>query len=370
MKIKDVRAYTLSYPLKKPWRIAGLAMSEMVATIVEVESDTGLIGYGEALTRLGPGVTREVVHAILKPVLIGADPLDVDVLWERMFRTMMARGHWKGFMIEAISGVDIALWDLNGKILGKPAATLLGGCHHEKLEAYASSIMIMDTADMVTEAKSLVDQGFKKIKFKIGRGVEEEYDYLKAAREALGPGIGIMVDANCGYSLEAALRLGAKLPDLDVLWFEEPVPPHHNDSYARLVESLSVPVVAGECEFTRWGFRDLIVHGKVPVIQPDIGRCGGFTEARKIAALASAHGVAVAPHTGASGAVCIAAAIQFAASLSNLSIYEHMYPENPLREDLLKEPALACVNGFIQVPAGPGLGIEIDPEKLEKYMRP
>jgi D-arabinonate dehydratase/D-galactarolactone cycloisomerase len=285
-----------------------------------------------------------------------------------MFSTMMARGHWKGYMIEAISGIDIALWDLNGKALGKPAAALLGGIHHETLEAYASSVMIMDTDAMIAEAKSLVDMGFGKIKFKIGRSAEEDYAYLRAAREALGPDIGIMVDVNCGYSLESALRLGAKLPGLDVLWFEEPVPQHHYESYARLVESLSVPVVAGECEFARWGFRDLILAGKVPVIQPDIARCGGFTEARKIAALASAHGVSVAPHTGASGAVSIAASVQFAASLSNLHIFEHMYPENPLRDDLLVEPVLACEKGRIQVPTGPGLGIEIDPSKVQKYM--
>lgn len=368
MKISDVRAYTLTCPLKKPWRIAGLTMSEMMATIVEVESDNGLVGYGEALTRLGPGVTKEVVNAILKPVVIGADPLNVDVLWERMFSTMMSRGHWKGFMIEAISGVDIAVWDLNGKILGKPVATLLGGRHHETLQAYASSVMIMDAADMVEEAKSLVKRGYNKIKFKIGREVEEDFEYLRAAREAVGPDIGIMADVNSGYSLESTLRLGGMLPPLNILWLEEPIPPQDLDGYARLSECLSVPVVAGESEFTRWGFRDLIVRGKVPVIQPDIARCGGFTEARKIAALASAHGVTVAPHTGASGAVCIAAAVQFAASLSNLYIFEHMYPENPLREDILKEPVLDCENGFIKVPTGPGLGIEIDARRLREYM--
>ena len=368
MKITDVRAYSLACPLEKPWRISGLTMSEMTATVVEVEADGSLVGFGESLTRLGPGVAREVITAILKPVLIGADPLQVDVLWERMFSTMMSRGHWKGFMIEALSGVDIALWDLAGKILDQPVSTLLGGRHHEELEVYASSVMIMDTDDMVAEARYLVEQGYKNIKFKIGQGVEKDIEYLRAARQAVGPDIGIMVDLNSGYSLEAALRLGAKLPELNILWLEEPVPPQHNASYARLSESLSVPVVGGESDFTRWGFRDIIIQGKVPIIQPDIARCGGFTESRKIAALASCHGVSVAPHTGASGAVCIAAAIQFAASLSNLHIFEHMYPANPLREDLLTEPVIDCHNGLIKVPSGPGLGIEIDRDKINKYL--
>jgi L-alanine-DL-glutamate epimerase-like enolase superfamily enzyme len=156
---------------------------------------------------------------------------------------------------------------------------------------------------------------------------------------------------------------------LNILWFEEPVPPQDLEGYARLSESLRIPVVGGESEFTRWGFRDLILRGKVPVIQPDIARCGGFTEARKIAAFASACGVTIAPHTGASGAVSIAAAVQWASSLSNLYIFEHMYTENPLRTEILKDPVLECHDAVIKVPGGPGLGIEIDKNKMKKYMK-
>jgi L-alanine-DL-glutamate epimerase-like enolase superfamily enzyme len=369
MKISDVRAYTLSAPLKKPWKIAGMLMKEMTATIVEVETGDGLIGYGEALTRLGPSATTEIIDSILKPVLVGSDPMEVDVLWERMFSTMKGRGHWKGFMIEAISGVDIALWDILGKALGQPVCKLLGGCHQKKLETYASSIMLQEENEMVKDAVDLVSQGFQKIKVKVGFGVERDSKNIKAIRDAVGPDIGIMVDANCGYSLEAALRFGKIMETLDVIWFEEPVPPYDLEGYEKLNSTLRIPVVAGECEFTRWGFRDLILRGKVPIIQPDIARCGGFTEGRKIGSLASTHDITVAPHTGASGAVCIAAAVQFSASLSNFHIYEHMFPENPLREDILKEPVLECKEGFVHVPEGPGLGIEIDPGKLKRYLR-
>lgn len=369
MKIQDVRAYTLSVPLRKPWKIAGITMSEMTAGVVEVETDTGLVGYGEALTRLGPEATCEIVRSILKPVVLGADPMKIDVLWEKMFATMKSRGHWKGFMIEAISGVDIALWDLLGKALNQPVSTLLGGRYRENLEAYASSIMLMDRSEMVREAQDLVQQGFKKIKVKIGLDVETDWGNIRAIREAVGPQIGIMLDANSGFSTEEAIRLGTRLEPLDILWIEEPVPPYDLEGYARLSETLRIPIAAGESEFTRWGFRDLILRGKVSVIQPDITRCGGFTEGRKIAALASAHGVRIAPHTGASGAISIAAAVHYAASLPDLYIYEHMYTENPLREDLLKDPVLACEKGIIRVPEGPGLGIELDPRKVKKYRR-
>jgi D-galactarolactone cycloisomerase len=367
MRIADIRAYTLSAPLDKPWKIAGVVMAEMTATIVEVETDQGLIGYGEALTRLGPSAVCEVITSILRPALIGADPMDVDVLWERMFATMKSRGHWKGFMIEAISGVDIALWDIIGKALNQPVSRLLGGRHHEKLEAYASSIMLMDRQEMAKEARDLVRKGFRKIKVKLGLGVETDCGNIRAIREATGPDIGIMLDANCGYNTEEALRLGVLLEPLNILWMEEPVPPYDLEGYARLSETLRIPIAGGESEFTRWGFRDLILKGKVSVIQPDIARCGGFTEARKIAALASSLGVPVAPHTGASGAVSIAAAVHWASSLSDFYIYEHMYTENPLRTEILKEAILEFQGGFVKVPAGPGLGIEIDKEKMKRY---
>jgi D-galactarolactone cycloisomerase len=368
MRITDIRAYTLSTPLDKPWRIAGLVMAEMTATMVEVETDNGLVGYGEALTRLGPSAVREVILCILKPVLMAADPMDVDVLWERMFSTMKSRGHWKGFMIEAISGVDIALWDILGKALNQPIARLLGGRHPENLEAYASSIMLMDRPEMVREAKELAQRGFRKIKVKLGLGVETDFGNIKAIRQAVGPDVGIMVDANCGYTAGDALRLGVMLEPLNILWFEEPVPPYDLDGYARLSDALRIPVAGGESEFTRWGFRDLILRGKVSIIQPDITRCGGFTEGRRIAALAGAHGIPVAPHTGASGAVSIAAVVQFSSSLSNLCIFEHMYTENPLREDILKVPVLECEKGFVHAPGGAGLGIDIDQSKLSRYL--
>ncbi len=369
MKITDVRAYTISAPLAKPWKIAGLVMSEMTATLVEVEADNGLTGYGEALTRLGPSAAREIVTSILKPIVVGEDPLKIDVLWERMFSTMKSRGHWKGFMIEAISGVDIALWDLAGKAFRQPVSTLLGGRHREKLEAYASSIMLMDRQEMVKEAVDLVRRGYRKIKVKIGLGAEADLGNIRAIREAVGPDIGIMLDANCGYAAEEALRLGVSLEPLNILWLEEPVLPQDFEGYARLSGALRIPIAAGECEFTRWGFRDLLQRGKVSVIQPDISRCGGLTEGRKIAALASAYGVPVAPHTGASGALSIAAAVHFASSLGNFYVYEHMYTENPLRTDILKDPILEFRDGCVGVPTGPGLGIEIDKEKVEKFLR-
>jgi L-alanine-DL-glutamate epimerase-like enolase superfamily enzyme len=370
MKITDVKVYALSAPINDPYRIAGHTINDVTATLVEIESDTGLRGYGEALTRLGPTVAREVVSVILKPILMNADPMNVDVLWERMFATMSYRGHWKGFMLEAMSGVDIALWDLMGKALNQSVSSLLGGRHREEVEAYGSSILHKDRAAMVEEAHDVVQQGYRKLKVKVGMGVETDFANVKAIREAVGPDIGIMLDANSGYDAETSLKLGYLIEPLDIIWLEEPVPPYDYEGYRKLSERLRVPIVGGECEFTRWGFRDLIIRGKVAMIQPDICRCGGFTEGRKIAALASAHGIAIAPHYGASSAVSIAASLHYAASLSNLFVVEQMFTENALREGILKDPILRCVDGKMTVPTGPGLGIELDFDKINEYLLP
>ena len=223
---------------------------------------------------------------------------------------------------------------------------------------------------MVEEAHDVVRHGYRKIKVKVGMNVETDFANVKAIREAVGPDIGIMLDANSGYDAETSLKLGYLIEPLDIIWFEEPVPPYDYEGYRRLSERLRVPIAGGECEFTLWGFRDLIIQGKVAMIQPDICRCCGFTEGRKIAALASAHGISIAPHYGASAAVSIAASLHYAASLSNLFIVEQMFTENALREGILKEPVLRCVEGKMAVPTGPGLGIELDFDKINKYLLP
>jgi L-alanine-DL-glutamate epimerase-like enolase superfamily enzyme len=232
---------------------------------------------------------------------------------------------------------------------------------------YASSLLFKPVNELVREAERLAAQGFKGIKLKIGQGVEADIRNVQAIRKALGEGVKLMVDANCSYDTLTAMQLGRRLEAEGVAWFEEPVAPENLDGYVKLCQALDMPVAGGETEFTRWGFKEILTRQAMDIIQPDIGRVGGFSEARNIAALASAFDVPVGPHTGASAAVTIAASLQWAAALPNMLIFEHMYPPNPLREELLVEALPIPKNSEVEVPQKPGLGIEVDERAIERF---
>ena len=368
MKIVDVETIKLAAPLKEPWRIANIEFNTMYSNIVKVTTDEGYVGIGESLVRFAPDATHSIIQE-LKPVLIGKDPFDIESLWEKMFSIMRSRGHSKGFMIEAISGVDIALWDLIGKVLKLPVYKLLGGCFRERIEVYASSLLFKNTDVLVKEAIELVDEGFTSIKLKIGRNSETDIKNVKTIRDALGYNIKLMVDANGAYGFHTALKLGRKLERYEVYWFEEPLPPYDTHNYVKLSEKLDIPIAAGESEFTRYGFRDLLVSKAVNIIQPNVSRAGGLSECKKIATMASAFNIPYAPHTGASSSVCIVASLHLAACIQNFLIFEYMYPPNPLKDELLLKPAFKLKDGYITVPTKPGLGIELNENTISKYQK-
>ncbi len=367
MKVTNVEPIIVSAPLDEPWKIGSAVFATMSATLVRVDTDEGISGIGECLVRFSPEAAAAVVDKILKPVVVGRDPFEVELIWDKMYNVMRGRGHSKGFMLEAISGVDLALWDIMGKALGQPVHRILGSYGRTQLPVYASSLLFKPTDVLVKEAESLAAQGYTAMKLKVGQGTKTDLQNVRAIRRALGEDITLMTDANCCFDTLSALRFGRKLEAEGIYWFEEPVAPENLDGYAKLAHALEMAVAGGESEFNRWAFKDLFVREAIDIIQPDVGRCGGFTEARKIAAVASAFDVPVAPHTGASSAVSVAAAMQWSASLPNMLTFEFMYPPNPLRENLLIEPLPPMRNGFIDVPQKPGLGIELDPKAIAKY---
>ncbi len=367
MRVTAVEPIILCAPVKEPWHIGTAVYDKMHSLLVKVETDEGVTGYGEGLVRFSPEVSATIVDKLLAPVVVGQDPFNVELIWDRMYSLMRGRGHSKGFMLEAMSGVDMALWDLMGKALGQPVHRLLGSYGRTKLPVYASSLLFKPLDQLVREAEGLASQGYDAMKLKVGQGIETDMRNVREIRRALGEGVRLMVDANCAFDTLQALQLGRQLEAAGVYWFEEPVAPENLDGYAKLAQALDMPVAGGETEFNRWAFKELFVRNAIDIIQPDLGRCGGFTEARKIAAVASAFDIPVAPHTGASSAISIAASIQWAASLPNLLTFEVMYPENPLRDELLIEPLPAMKGGYIEVLQGPGLGIKIDPKAIERF---
>lgn len=355
--------------------LAHTVFGEYRTVLVKVVTKDGVEGWGECMSRLAPLATAAIVD-YLAPVVVGRDARDIGVIWDLLYGTMMNRGHQRGFFVEAISGIDIALWDVLGKSTGEPVHRLLGGAHRDRLPAYASSLRFRPMPDTKAKIDELLASGLTAMKLKIGRDAHDpcaDLSFVSEVRDYVGGDIRLMVDANCGYDLGTATVVARELERLGIYWFEEPLPPGEMDDYRRLADRTSVRIAAGEAEFTRWGFRKLLQHGGISVVQPNATRSGGVSECMKIAALASAHGVPYAPHTGSSSAVCMAVGIQLAAALPNLLIYEYMVSDwsasqpNPLRHRLLQEDVEVLDNGTVLVPQRPGFGIAIDTDIVDRY---
>ncbi|MCS7115936.1 MAG: mandelate racemase/muconate lactonizing enzyme family protein [Nitrososphaerota archaeon] len=381
MKIVDILVYPLYAEAKgaiSGYLPYGDELSKKVrkgysACFVKVVSDEGLFGYGESLTREVPQATAKIIEKLIKPIIIGKDPLEIEVLWEMIFSALKTRGHYKGYFIEAMSGVDIALWDLKGKYLKQPVHMLLGGKFRSELKAYASSILFDKPENMARRAREWVDEGHDQIKVKVGMGVERDIMNLRAIRREVGNGVEIMVDANSAYNFTKALRLGKVLESMEISWFEEPVPPYDLEGYKQLKRKLDVPICAGESHFTRYDFKELIMNEAIDIVQPDISRAGGITECMKIANLARTFNLPYTPHIGLSGAGCRAASIQLSASLPEdtfltYEIYDIKESPNPLANEILHSPIEIFSKGHIKVVDEIGLGLKVNEERLKLYM--
>ena len=376
VKIAAVRTHRLAAKVARPFTSSrGWLYTQRTALLVEIETDAGITGWGECY---GPAaVAQSVVDSLLGPRILGRDPFDVEVIWEELYNRVKDYG-LSGMTVAGISGIDIALWDIVGKACGKPVHKLLGGAFRTELQAYATGLYFHDmdrlTEDAVAEAEGYARAGFRAIKMKIGLGdLARDTARVGAVRAAIGPAIALMVDANHCFTVSNAIRLGRRLEELNVGWFEEPISPEDIDGYIEVSRALDLAVAGGENAFTRWGFRDLIARRAMDIVQPDVCAAGGLTECKKIAALASAHGVECIPHAWGS-AVGLAATLHFLAALPDQPpslrpfppLLEFEQEENPFRDHLAKEP-IAQRNGIVRVPEGPGLGIEIDRAVVERY---
>lgn len=358
------------YPAR--WRMRASYSDTLNTVIVRVTSDTGLVGYGEAKAPVTPEATREIVRDLLAPVVMGADPLDIEVLWERMYSTMRLRGHQSGFLLEALSGVDIALWDLAGKALGVPVYKLLGGAYRERIKIYASGLPGLkrgyDTAaagDLQRAARELVGRGFKALKLGIGFGVDVDAETVRLVRDAVGGEVLVFCDAAGNYDVAQAGALGRLLEHHHVGWLEAPIPPENLDGHATLARALDLPI-ATDLLVSRYQVRDFLVRGALDVVQPDVCRAGGLTECRRIACLADVFGAGLAPHVSIGSAIQFAATAHLAAAISNFVIMEYWIGENPLGDSVLRTP-LVIEDGMLTVPAGPGLGLDLIEERLLRY---
>lgn len=378
MKIVDIRTYVLSTPLDEPFAFSMGWVRRRSTMIVEVITDEGISGWGESLCHglQPPEIAEVIVHAALKPIVVGQDPFDVDVLWERMYNLTRPYGQ-KGAVINAISAIDIAIWDCQGRALGKPVHKLLGGAYRTEIQPYATGFYRVEgrsyPGDAVLEARRHVKNGFTAMKLKTGFGVEVDIDYILAVREGIGPGPKLMIDANHAFNVASARRILRAIEPADIHWFEEPISPEDIDGYRELKNLTGIYLAAGENEFTKIGFREWIARRAVDILQPDLCSAGGFTECRKISALAQAWHMTIIPHVWASG-IGLAASLQFVATLPPAPLalnpiepmLEYDQSSHPFRQDLIFG-AITMQDGKVQIPSAPGIGVEINREIIERY---
>jgi len=309
----------------------------------------------------------------LTDLVIGEDPHDVVVLWERMYAGMRVRGHRAGFYLEAISGIDIALWDLIGKTSNKPIYQLLGGCFRNPVRVYASGLPALSYdmpeeafEQLAMDATDLKDRGYTGLKMAIGRGFKGDLKSIRKVRETLGDDFLIYTDAAGVYDRAQAMQIGYELQELGCMWFEMPTAPEDVAGYGEIAKALRIPI-ATDSLTSRYETAEFIRAGGLDVVLPDVCRAGGLTECKRIAEMADGFGLAFAPHISIGSAIHFAASAHLATAMPNTITSEYWFGDNPLGNVILKEP-LRLENSYMYTPEKPGLGIEIDEAALHAVM--
>ncbi len=367
MKIERVETFPITAKITDPQGTSQADWSQVSCLLVKVTTDDGIVGWGEGLARKAPRAFAHFVDELFAPMLVGQDPFAVEVLWTKMARVFTGRAG--GALIEAVAGVDIALWDIIGKSLGSPLYKVLGHAGRDAIPAYASAIGWNDDAVAEHQIGQSLEWGFKEIKVKVGQPLKSAMERARLVRERAGPDVKLSVDANWAFNLDESLEMARALADLGYTWFEEPIEPEDLQGYIKLAGRSPVRLAAGESEFTASGARALLASRAIGVVQPDVARSGGITETRKIITLADAHHIAYAPHIGFSGAICAAASLHLAAASRHCETYECMIFGNPLRDSITKSPVAhrtSLIDGRLAIPQAPGLGIEIDEDAVRK----
>jgi L-alanine-DL-glutamate epimerase-like enolase superfamily enzyme len=366
MKITDLRTIRLRAEIPSEGQVlsrSGIRHSRS-ATLVQVETDKAVTGLGSCS---GNGELIEfIVAKVLKPLLIGMDPTEIDAIWDKAY---IRGGHkefgTRGIGVVALSGVDIALWDILGKVRGVPLYQLLGGKCRDQVPVYATALYPEEPSRVAKRARGFAEQGFHGVKIKVGFDLDQDTRIVRAVREELGKDFVIMTDANQGYTLDVALRAADAFAECGAYWLEEPLFVEDIEGHATLREKGKTPIAVGENLHTRYAFENFIVRQAVDFIQPDVARAGGISEIKKITALAAKHKVPVSFHTWGDG-VALAASVHLSAALRDCIVMELDYTYNPLREELLREP-FKVQEGYLIPPEKPGLGIELSQDALRKF---
>lgn len=370
MKITSVEAIPITHTVERPKYLFEHALNHL---FIRIETDEGQVGFGEVCDSYGcnyPLSVKAIIDEAYTPYLIGEDPLALERLFQKLRGWTRRRLGDQGIGVQAVSGIEIALWDLVGKIRNQSVSQLLGRLH-DHIHVYASSTVLEEgPPELHLELlQPLLSRGVQAVKVRLGVNFRQDLKTLQEFRALIGDDIQVMVDGGEHFSVRTALEICQVLADLNIRFFEEPIPQNNREGIARLIEKSPVPIAYGEHLFLTQDFQDCLIHRRADVIQPDAAISGGISECRRIAALAESFGVPVVPHSAA-GPLALAANLHLSATLPNLWMLEYTFTFDRVWRALLKEPILsaeAIKDGKLRVPEGPGLGVVLDEEKLAEY---
>ena len=370
MRIADIQAYPTSFPVP-PEASVNLGIGRAVkrdAVVIKVTTEDGLIGYGESHHGRSPGTVAHLVDTTLKQLILGMEATNVVGIWDKIYKMQLGSHGMGAACAMAMSGIDMALWDIRGKAVGWPLHKLLGGSMRP-VPAYAGGVSLgyQEPSALVDEAAPLVDVGYKAVKLRVGDTPARDVARIAAVRKAFGDELVILADANTGYTVADVRKVMLGLEEHGVGWLEEPFPAHDHRSYAAAASFSSVPLAAGENHYTRFEFHRLIEDGVIGILQPDLSKTGGVTEALRIAALASAWKLPINPHTSMTG-LNMAATIHFLAAIDNGDYFESDVSQgNLFRDELVSKPYEISADGCVRPLEKPGIGLEVDEEFLVKH---
>ena len=385
MKITKITSHVLGYDLPETLGYSQQYYKKRTSHIVEVETDEGVTGWGECF---GPGniafANKGIVEKVIQPIVLGMQALDRDVIWHKVYNLMRDHGQ-KGMPLQALSGVDIALWDIAGKAANLPLYKMIGGAHRDKVEVYGYGMMLRPEninsliSRFKEESAEIKEMGFKALKMKVGVGPKDDIKLIEAVRRGIGDNFRFMVDANHGYTTHDALYVGRAMEEFSPYWFEEPVAPEDLDGYRELRSTLRVNISGGEEEFNRWGWRKLLESRGLDIAQPEVCALGGISEYLRVLALCHSHFTPVVNHVWGS-AIAVAVNLHLLAAMPPLP--GGLFPWEPMLEfdtthnrfidDLLTvsldiKKQVKINNGTVSLPNGPGLGVTPKRDFLDKF---
>ena len=385
MKITRITSHVLGYDLPESLGYSQQYYNKRTSHLIEIETDEGITGWGECF---GAGniafANKGIVEKVIQPMVLGMQALDRDVIWHKVYNLMRDHGQ-KGMPLQALSGVDIALWDIAGKVAGLPIYKMIGGAHREKIEVYGYGMMLRPenvdslVSRFMDEATEIKENGFKAVKMKVGLGPKDDLRLIESVRRGVGDNYRFMVDANHGYTTHDAFYVGRAMEEFDPYWFEEPVAPEDLDGYRELRASLKVNISGGEAEFNRWGWRNLLESRGLDIAQPEVCALGGISEYLRVLALCHAHFTPVVNHVWGS-AIAVATNLHLLAAMPPLPgglfpwepMLEYDTTHNRFIDDLLTDSLeiknqVKANNGTVSLPIGPGLGVTPKRDFLDSF---